>query len=1152
MAQFFNRDAISRMGVGLETGVNRVLQGDNDIQYLFISIYRCKFKTNDRLRLMKEIIYHTRPNNEIQTEIEIVGRFTTITSNKILGLQVEDASIYGSKIEMSLEDFDFELSKKIKQHDIITIHRINKKDLKIIDALASVIGLGSATSSGINDANRINFKGRLSPLNDFPAPGDRVTNKLVSKFLQNETPIFSGLITNPRLVIGNSVKIAIEAQDMIRILQHINTEAQDRHEYKNIPTNIDEFFVNLNSKDDEFKVKGDDSIQIITSTLLNTLSQAFKDELNSYANYNDAKNKKIVFLKSNERLSIDITNKLRKHYDWIFIKPISNTMFLVHIAPIRAIKLFVEFYTKNTGVDVFFDFDMWEPESDNFYQNSSIVEDIYKKIFKGSVGVNPFFTFGMTLDTDDQIPISEDAFTLKYGDSLIDNPDSLFILFKRYIIDHTFTDKTFGTLRKFGITESIVFDTINGNDVSTASELSTDFFLHLVDFRERSPFDKDSYSMKHDTNEKMRVIKKEARENYNRKIQELQEEFSNTISLNYIVSTNFSSVRSTEYTPLLHDKLKTVPITQVVQLFLGALTIIPISQSNQTTGFDNSAHNISQRIWLSSAIGFRKKKNDDTYDRSWYHKKGMKPTIFFGLRYNPAYADVDNPKTLATYVPLKDIIDVQMNGLPQDGSLSIYSGDGIHIGYSRFEDGDHSGTSNLSLGTTNNFNLKTIVGSDTPYISDNVDPQVSANTIGSTKNFPRVALGYLVKDGTSATATSSLRKFDDFGIIPDTGNNFIFYVGYDLYALKNIDGGNIALTPPEDFTLYLPVSNERKGILTKAGSFRTLGTAVINNPLNFPEDNIGKIGDGDDKYLVTGIRDFYDPTSFIPILKLYKHFIEHGFADVNGLGDQNIYAAKQLFIIYHNIKFGTHYLELNQEGSEDIVREITLKNMVILLLEWLKRFEGNEATKRYMMVKYANEISKIKVNNIIGGQGDGKPFIQTNDLSFFDPPSLLSQIEYSILSNPKAKLTITILAGFVRSLAHYMNRVGKESTTGGVIYMPTQTDQNGEILKVGDAIIFQDPYPDDKDLVPTLVRKLKQITLKETVRSDLDLYKKTYYIWKIVYYFGGAGTDPQGTSGNTMRIYLTDSGIHWQSSFEEKDITTMIAEKMQLSRVIQL
>ena len=128
-----------------------------------------------------------------------------------------------------------------------------------------------------------------------------------------------------------------------------------------------------------------------------------------------------------------------------------------------------------------------------------------------------------------------------------------------------------------------------------------------------------------------------------------------------------------------------------------------------------------------------------------------------------------------------------------------------------------------------------------------------------------------------------------------------------------------------------------------------------------------------------------------------------------------------------------------------------------------------------------------------------------------------------------------------------MNRVAKESTTGAVLYMPLRvTKESEEILKIGDAIVFQDHELATLEVIGNV---LKNMLLRDPAKSELDLYKKTYYVWKTTYYFGGAGEDPSGTSGNTMRIYITDSGIHWASSYEEEDITSKIAEKMQFRRL---
>lgn len=1157
---------------GLRSGSKRKLENPNKMEYLFISVYRARFSTLKRTELMKDIIFHIDNPDKLKTKIDLIGRFTTIFNNRILGLEVDNASVYGSKIQLSFDDFDRELSKTIRKHDIIIIHRINNRSLKMIDALASMAGLGTTSASGISDLGVKYGVGTIAKL----GLNTRSANFIVNKFLEKEVPIFSGLITNPRLVISNSIKLAIEAQDMIRILQHINTEEQDRFQIsEGIPKNIDEFFLSIDPKEDEkIEVKGDNIVKILQSSLLKILSEAVMDELKSFSSDVDASIKGFKFRTTNP-LSEE-GDRILNFGENVFIRPISHNLYLFHISPIKAIKLFIKYYTKKTGMNVFFDFDTWDTD---FYQDSSIVEDIYKKIYKNSIGINPYFTYGMFLN----IPFgsnatNDDEEIVVFGTNHINDPSILFGWLKKYDLQYVFTEKSFGVLREYRITETMItqFKNQSLKEREAGDDMVIRFFLSLIGINDIIP-DNDTLMVDGDNLYKehhprrdsdggltrdMRIISREAREKFHTSLQALQKEFATTLSLDHIVSTNYTSVRSTEFNPILTNKLKTVPITQMIQLFLGAMTSIPVSQSKQTTGFDNTANNISQRIWLSSAIGFRKNKND----QSFYYKKGMKPVIYFGLRYEPAISDT-NSKSSAIYVSFNDIVDAQMYTLPSNGLLSIYNSepDNIRIGYSRFSKSDYSrkvGTmSYLSLGMTNSFDLNTVMGTSlAPYISENTDAQTGGTN--EPKGLPRIGLFKLVDvTGNAQRASTSIGKYDDFRQIEDGKDGFWVYLGYDLYAMNDrIDLINIKYT--NEIQIYSPRA-------TSGGIGELYDLGRLLNPTrsgvrdgwknvvpDFPSDDIVKIGINDTKKVVTGIQSYYDVASFIPILKHYKHLIDFGFKGVSGEGDKDWYNDLSTFQIYHNIKINnnSNYLE-----TYDITRinpeEDTVKTLVTSLLKWLEQFDGNEEKKRYMMIKYAKMISILEVSDI---EGDDCPIRQPlpnqDPISHrirFHPPSLLNKIknhEMDEKNNPAIK-TIKILAGFVRSLSHYMNRIAKESVTGGVLYMPLRTDNKGQLLKIGDAIKFQNDGDSNVPIVKKLKDGLLKIALKGITKSELDLYEKTYYIWKIIYYFGGAGTDPSGTSGNTMRVYITDSGIHWQSSYEESDITTKIAEKMQLHRI---
>lgn len=1151
----------------LKIASDNYLQSPSDIEYLFISIYRAKFKQADRKILMRDILYHIDNPDRLLTEIELIGRYSTLYNNRILGLEVQNASVYGSKIELSFDDFDRKLANKIRKHDIVIIHRINKNKLKMIDAIASLIGLSTYFPSGINEGASFignNIKDKLT---------DPLINKVTSiadQFLEDEPPIFSGLITLPQSEAGNLIKLTIEGQDMVRIMQHINTEERNNSQISGIPEDIDLFISRLVGENG-INVRGNDHVNILTSTFLKTLSQAVYEEIVSFDNVADLLASGVEFRIDNISL---LSGQLEDFNNKIFIRSVTNGMHLIHISPLKAIKLFVKYYAKNTGINTFFDFDTWDTD---FFEDRSIVEGIYKNIYKGLSEKNPFISFGLLL----KLP-TNDIDIIPYHNDQINNNVEKFKLFKNYDIAHVFTERTFDDVFKHRVLESLLLkffnsgkSNMNGNEVIIA-----EFFAHLVKIESVPSLStsikqlleakvrggKDlflSYEVDADTDSY--IISSTARQNYLDSIEELRDDFNSTLSINFIIATNFSSVRSVEYNPVLTNQMKSIPITQIIQLLIGSMTSIPISQKtsfSSSESFDNTAHNISQRIWLRSAIGF---KNLNTGDQSWVFKKGMIPVIFFGLRYKPSLED-DEPGKNITYMSDKDTINSKMFTLPSTGSLSIYDWgtEHIHIGYSRLNGGDLDDVESapqLSLGGTAVFNLNDIAGDINMFVSTNNDKQVGGVSSINLQSIPRLAL-FKIEQTAEGGVGENLEPYDTFVELDSTeASSRWIYLGYDLYAMTNAPQ-KIKLSATSHVKLFTPVIRNGVAGIENAG----VGIWNTNEPNvkptwnnsegDFPDEKKAKIGEDNDggKGIVTGIKDYYDPTQFLSTLKSYIHFINLGFTGVNGSGDNNLYDDKKLFQVFHNIEVDhedERYLDTFRLTDDVSItaNESSVKELIEFLIEWMDQYTGNIENKRTMMLKFARNITLLPTLTMNGDEG---AFERNSKDSTFDfhPPTLMSSLQPYTLVNEKAIKTMNILVGVVRSLSHYMNRFAKESTTGGVLYCPFKNRKDGTIFDIGDAISFRKVNDEGVEVISKLEKLVTSLAIVDNnPQTNLDIYKKIYYIWKITYYFGGAGTDPSGSSGSTMRIYLTDSGIHWQSSYEERDITTRIAETMQLSRL---
>ncbi len=220
----------------------------------------------------------------------------------------------------------------------------------------------------------------------------------------------------------------------------------------------------------------------------------------------------------------------------------------------------------------------------------------------------------------------------------------------------------------------------------------------------------------------------------------------------------------------------------------------------------------------------------------------------------------------------------------------------------------------------------------------------------------------------------------------------------------------------------------------------------------------------------------------------------------------------------------------------------------------------------YNTLKFAHKISTVYFNKF-GDDLDStiKPdtsivkFTGTTKIPTVVLQHLVGNIKTEILTDNDIDRTIKGLLSVINCVSHFMNVTSKESTVGGVIFMPLSDNPDGNLPQIGDRINLIENEGDIvvqslDGLKAKAIAGIKQLgkgladaVIRPLNSSELSIFKKAFYIWKIVYYFGGAGTNPSGTSGSTMRIYLTDSGIHWGSSHEENDITTQIAERLRIT-----
>jgi len=1117
---------------GFMSNMGKMLYPTDGTEYIFVNIYRIQSKdtgTEARSDLVKFLKNFRGSGDQINNTTKHIASFSTILNNDILGLQVENASVYGSKIEMAFEDGDFRFSKLIRKNDIIIIHRIPSNLARFFDVITSVFGVSALPTSIAGKKIEKVGDSLISRYTGIKTYGQKM-------ILKDNEPIFSGLITKASIVSHGSTQFRLDAQDMIRILQQINTDDIKTTTYASLPTNTDDYFIN------EASTKTNAKQTTYSSDLLHTLAMAVKYHI-TVTGEEIADQIEVKTLDEYNNSTITDVNK-------IYIIKITDSVYLFGLNPILAARCYLTYFTKETGMRNYFNFNIFHQTKEMYAKVLKLVEETHAN---SASTQNPLIMFGAMFSDSEYTDHQNSNWTsAQVYDFLTKNTTQL-----KYV----FTETTMSLLFDYQITEYVVTRAFNTKERKkkdiTADELVRTYFWSLIggitggDFDATAEFSGGKVFYENTDKDKWRINPK-AIDQYIGNIGKVMKAFNKSISFSFLFNTRIRNLRSAKYNPLVKNQQSSIPMIQVIQLLVGAINGLPLSQSKSTGSQIDASYDISQRIWLQSKIGFGNKDNKP----EWYSFSDEEqiPTIYITIQYGEVQKFSESNITL-----LEHIMEYEFYDLPSNGKFSVYTGAGSGqevpiIAY--IDKGADNTEPTFSLGSILNFNFQNIYGKDIlqRYQSENLFPQVGAEAI---KTIPRKALMVLTK-GTDVNKLKAADK--DFESSLSSLASPI-QIGHDI---RKYHEGTFANA---DMFLQTPVVKSNSSRTTEVvNMFATNGMPTGANAkfqkvgaVTFPEEdeqsfpsaeNTCVFNEGTYHVITTGVRKYYDVLAFLPIVQRYLDYMDIGFKGYNGDGDVNVNKYKDGLVVLTNLKFSSanRYVKFVPD------RETTVFNMITELKEFIQQFRGEEAQK-YMMLKYATKVTGIETKKFRHGN-EAMTTRADQVRTKFIAENLL---QYEI-PNPDGQETILAIAGVVFSLSHYMNRLIAQSTIGGVLYIPTSfkgdgtqqfDDFNKSYVNIGDALQFV-PDKDSTvwtmtELVQRMGKGLKNLFEKfspQTRKNRLDLFRKPFYVWKVVSYFGGSSTS--GTSGSTQRVYITDSGLQWRTSYEEDNITSRIAESIKL------
>lgn len=1213
--------------------INNLEIPEQDYIY-FINIYRVGLKetegggVDDFVALLQsylQVAGSTPPR--IPNQVEEIASFNTLSFNIVLGIQVEDASIYGSKAEISFADYSHSLAKTIKKNDVITIHALKASE----------------------------FSTFITTISNSPLVGDVFNDILqakINQLLEKKQPMFSGLITKPRLISKHSTQLRIDAQGIVRILQHINTEFVTSSQ-GNIPTNIDKYFrepfAPKNDDEEDNEKEGSEFIKNDTistmSEIMNTLRKALINDIGINPNNEEGANPfnidgrgDIIYFDSiinanfqEIKRQLNSTDNIRKN---VVIIQISAQAYMFLVNPIYAAKIFLEYYTKAIGMFSYFETEIFDDNSsdESLKEQAQKLNKMFIEINKQSETRIMYFSFVLTTSTDSFLHPEARQFV-----------DKIRIFSKSSVGNFKFQ-----TVDEFAVLEYITKEN-NSTNTAIDRDVMVDLFMRIlgVDLDRATTQDQENavntsfdpiaatlingtethnifYTITVDEIVIPR-INNNVKNIYLEKKGAMDEIFDVTIDITEILHSKIFNLRSTKFNPFQGDE-KSIPITQVIQMFIASINLIPMSQSASIKAGGNAAYDMSQRIWLSADFAFKKDDSISyTFVRTSPDQK-INPMVVFSLNY--AEAVPESEENNIPRLQLHNMLEFEIFDLPHDGTISTYAMDNSTLLTTFFTDQSIEKNS-FSIGSLQTFNASDIFSDSIlidQFVKENVRKQESVTSEAS-MNIPRVGAVRFGKTDFLPEFAGNAWKDADGNTVDSFDNDRIYYLYYDFFigAYNLISTSDVSqagrTTTNFDNTdnslqLYLyPVETDSAGIKRVRPQkitdvFTTSGSAGIRSILDSKFDgSVGSLFNTDKPHnivmnntawknadvfnkegLIIGIQTYYDIRAFLPIFESIQNQMDVGLIGINGSGNKDWYKEKLFMFTNHVMRNDEEGFEFELSQSSFIqqknnTKSILVYDYVLNIIDWLNTFEEDDG--KAAMVRFAKDVTILDMTQISDGS---KGFVfkpaGLNDLATtyekINYDGLFGAIKFHSLTvasdnHNAARRTIRILSTFVYGLYHYMSKIVATDTVGGSLYTPFLIKSTGvsapfggstrsvddSLLHIGDAIIFtrRDQVEDDSSVIGNIVGTPKKIASKikktgsqiksalfekEEFQSELDILKKVFYIWKRVIYIGGAGDTPSGSSGSTMKLYITDSGLNWQTSYEEEDITSKIAQSIKL------
>jgi hypothetical protein len=241
-------------------------------------------------------------------KLEVYSEFQEIS---IAGIQIEEASVYGRKLEMSFSEYNDLMWNNIRTGDIIMVRAYNKEDLY------------GGIAGGILTTNFIS-------LDEYV---DGLQNGTMAS-VSGENIDFVGIITNINKDMGGTEQFRIQAVDIIRILQQLNVSVAD-----------------VFSQDKGFKANN--LISLFLEAYYDNFVKSYNKELEEYD--------KFIFTQSFDDLLKFKDNVFDKAlmYEFTTDNPYDPSMIINFVSPLVLVQFTLKFILEKMGLKRFLNIDLF-------------------------------------------------------------------------------------------------------------------------------------------------------------------------------------------------------------------------------------------------------------------------------------------------------------------------------------------------------------------------------------------------------------------------------------------------------------------------------------------------------------------------------------------------------------------------------------------------------------------------------------------------------------------------------------------------------------------------------------------------------------------------------------------------------------------------